>query len=72
MGFYKDQEIEQQETQGYQQEFEEEEAHFFHTIHAFEELLQQYGYAEIVKVISPEGKFNLLEAIIKSQGGSRV
>jgi len=75
MGYYKDQAIAAQEdlhSQPLTYEESDEEAHFFHTIHAFEELVKQYGYDEIVKIISPEGKFSLLEAIIKSQGGSRV
>lgn len=66
MGYYKDLDIEMQEAEDITDE--EAEFHFYKVLSDFEDLLTLYGYDAIVSMISPEGKFNLLEAIVKSQG----
>jgi hypothetical protein len=71
MGYYSEQDIQNQEDEdmyNYQQEDDQEEFHFHTVINEFQSLLNQYGSDVIVRFLQPEVKFNLLEAIIKSNG----
>ena len=76
MGYYKDEAIENQQMEAAQADYEhdqaEEEFYLFHTINAFSDLLGKYGIEAIIKFWTPEQRFDMLEAIIKSQGNTRV
>jgi len=77
MGYYKDIDIDEQEAEQALEALEqnrdefEEEFHFYHTLNHFSDLVTSYGADQVVKSLSPELRFDLLEAIIKSQGNTR-
>ena len=71
MGYYSELDIQNQEDEdmyNYQQEDDQEEFHFHSVINEFQSLINQYSPDIIVRFLQPEVKFNLLEAIIKSNG----
>lgn len=74
MGHYSRLDLERQEEEirnnppGYE---EEDEYWFFHTLASFNELCEKYGFKSAVNNFSDEFKFNLLQAIIESNGNTR-
>ena len=68
MGFYKEQDIDNQEQGLYLPSDSDEEFFFYHTISGFCEITKKYGYELVVKNLDDDTKFELLCALIKSNG----